>query len=97
MMTILRVRIEMPKIADHGNFVAWLDNNGRFNVEEGRAVIFNSYSGVMATMHKRTDHRIIDLLDEFNCSFTIEFFEQKHWKPYHKQIERQLSSLCDIV
>ena len=96
MREILRVHIKMPKIVDEGYFEAWLDNNGRFGRDDGKAMIFHSYQDVMAKLHEGNEN-IIDILIETGCEFEIEFYDQQYWRPHHSNIERHLVSLCDIV
>ena len=96
-MMFYRIRINMPKLQENGEFVAWLDNNIQFNITEGRAKIFTSYEEAYDQMEGDAKTDWTGILFTSGSTYFIERYEKPHgWQNHFPHLEDYVDCLCTV-
>jgi len=96
-MMYYRIRINMPKIQESGEFIAWMDDNIQFTISERQAKIFNSYEEAYDQMEGDAKDDWTGIFFASNSTYFIERFEQSHgWKNHFPHLENYVDCLCEV-
>lgn len=92
-----RIRLQMPKLQENGEFIAWLDNNIQFNITEGRAKIYHSYDEAYDQMEGDAKVDWVGILFTSDSTYFIEKYEKNHgWQNHFPALENHVDSLCAV-